>query len=85
MSKKTHLDGLASRLLTPETIQTPTASVPTSCNETTLRDHFAAKSIQGICADDHHGANPKNHAAIAAEAYKEADSMLAALNLESVK
>ncbi|MCT9071217.1 hypothetical protein N6G06_07550 [Cupriavidus gilardii] len=42
----------------------------------TLRDYFAAKAMQGLCAND--GYNNHSPATIANEAYGMADAMLAA-------
>ena len=46
------------------------------CKGMTLRDYFAAKAMQGLCAHPEMGHNP--YVKIAEAAYHQADAMLAA-------
>jgi hypothetical protein len=48
----------------------------TTCDGITLRDYFAAKALQGICASGPSASWPNDH--LAAKAYNLADAMLKA-------
>ncbi len=61
--------------------QTPAYAVAKSTEGMTLRDYFAAKAMQGLCAND--GYNQHSPATLANEAYGMADAMLAAREEQS--